>query len=64
MCLAKAYLEKDNKSGIFAESVASIRASDGKFLLSTIFGEQKEVKAVVKEIDFLNSIITLKILKT
>ena len=63
MCLAKAYVEEDNKRDLLFESVASIRTSDGTFLLSTIFGEQKEVKAILKEIDFLNSTITLKTLK-
>ena len=64
MSYAKAYLEKDDKSNLLVESVASIRPLDGECLLRTLFGEQKEVKAIIKEIDFLNSTITLKALNT
>ena len=55
MCLAKAYSDKD----MLAEDIASVKVSDGKLLLTTIFGEQQEVAATIREIDFRDSRIIL-----
>ena len=63
MYMARVCVEKNNQSDLFVESVASVRATDGRLVVRTIFGEQKEVKAVIKEIDFLNSSVVLKIEK-
>ncbi len=42
------------------EEVASIGFEKDKLLLKTLFGEQKEIKAVVKQIDFVTNRIILK----
>ena len=59
MCLGKAYLEANGKQELVLDSVSLIEISDTKLKLSTIFGDQKELEATVKEIDFENSRIIL-----
>jgi predicted RNA-binding protein len=59
MCLGKAYLEADNKRELVMDSIASIEINDTKLRLSTIFGDQKELDAQIKQIDFEGSRIIL-----
>ena len=59
MCLGKAYLEADNKHELVLDSIALIEIHDTKLKLSTIFGDQKELEARIKEIDFEGSRIIL-----
>ena len=61
MCLAKAYLKKNNKNELFGENVASVEIVDDKLILNTIFSEAKEIRANIKRIDFANSNILLEI---
>lgn len=64
MCLAKAYVSQKNKKELLIEEISSLKVEDGKLLVTTLFGEQKEIEASIKEIDFMTSSITLKNLKT
>ena len=50
MCLGKAYIEADNKRELILDSIALIEIADTKLKLSTIFGDQKEIEARIKEI--------------
>jgi predicted RNA-binding protein len=59
MCLGKAYLETDNKRELVLDSIASLEIDGTKLKLSTIFGDQKEIEATIKEIDFEGSRIIL-----
>jgi predicted RNA-binding protein len=59
MCLGKAYLEADNKRELVLDSIASLEIDGTKVKLSTIFGDQKELEARIKEIDFESSRIIL-----
>jgi len=59
MCLAKAYLDGEKREMLVGE-VASLRVEDGRVLLKTLFGEQQEVAAVLKEVDFVSSCIVLE----
>jgi predicted RNA-binding protein len=59
MCLGKAYLEADNKRELVLDSIASLEIDGTTVKLSTIFGDQKELEARVKEIDFEGSRIIL-----
>ena len=59
MCLGKAYLETDNKRELVLDSIASLEIDGTKLKLSTIFGDHKELEAMVKEIDFESSRIIL-----
>jgi len=60
MCLAKAYLGTDSGKELLIEEIASLKTGDGKLLLTTLFGEQREIEASIKEIDFRNSSILLE----
>ena len=59
MCLGKAYIEADNKRELVLDSIALIEIDDNRLRLSTIFGDQKELEARIKEIDFEGSRIIL-----
>jgi predicted RNA-binding protein len=60
MCLAKAYLVGNGQRELLLEEVALIEISDKKLRLSTIFGEKKELEAVIKAVDFQNSNVVLE----
>ena len=59
MCLAKAYVGSKEKE-LLIEEIASLKAQDGKLLVTTLFGEQREIEASIKEIDFVGSSIILE----
>ncbi|MBE9482182.1 MAG: CooT family nickel-binding protein [Chloroflexi bacterium] len=63
MCLAKVYVRKDSERELIMQEIAFVEVGDKKLLLSTVFGEQREVEANVKEINFANSTITLEKLR-
>lgn len=60
MCLSKAYVGRHGEMELFFEEVASLEIEKGKILLKTLFGEQKEIWAHIKEIDFLEGKIFLE----
>ncbi len=60
MCLSKAYIERSGKRELVMEEVASLRLEDERLRLRTLLGEQKEIEANIKEIDFLTHSITLE----
>ena len=60
MCLSKAYLTRDGENQLLIENVSSVRLEDGRILLNTLFGEQEEIKADIKEIDFMTHQILLE----
>jgi len=59
MCLAKAYLQENGEKELLLQEVALVEIENKKLILSTIFGEQKEIEADIKQIDFQNSNIIL-----
>ena len=60
MCLAKAFLKVSGERELVLEDVALIEIDNKTLRLSTIFGEQKEIEAIVKEVDFENSSVILE----
>ena len=60
MCLAKVYLREKGEKELLLESVAFVEIGEKQILLSTIFGEQKEIEASIKEIDFEKSSVILE----
>ena len=64
MCLARVYDSSKVEDRPMLGDVASLRFKDGKLLLTTLFGEQKEVDAVISEIDFRTSRILLENVKS
>ena len=63
MCLAKAYAVGGGGRELLMEEIASLKVKDGKLLVTTLFGEQREIKASIKEIDFMASSISLEKVK-
>jgi len=63
MCLAKAYVDRNGKRGLLMEEIASLEIKDEKLLLETLFGEQKEIEANIREINFLTHSIVLENLR-
>jgi predicted RNA-binding protein len=59
MCLSKAYVDTDGKRELLMEEVASIEFKEGRLVVKTLFGEQKEIKADIRQIDFLTHTIVL-----
>ena len=63
MCLSKAYVERNGNRELLIEEVAFVKVEGEKLLLRTLFGEQKEIGARIREIDFLRHGIFLGNLK-
>ena len=64
MCLSKAYIDRNGERGLLMEEVASVEVRDDKLLLKSLLGEQKEVEANIREIDFLTHNIVLEDLRS
>ena len=63
MCLAKAYVGGNSEKEPLMEEIASLKVEDGKLLLTTLFGERREIEANISEIDFIASSIILENVK-
>ncbi len=63
MCLSKAYVDRNGNRELLMEEVAFVKIEGEKLLLRTLFGEQKEIGADIREIDFLSHSILLGNLK-
>jgi predicted RNA-binding protein len=59
MCLAKAYLGVAQNEPL-AEDITMLKTDGDKLLITTLFGEQKEIEASIKEIDFKASRVVLE----
>ena len=60
MCLAKAFMSKNGADELLAEEITDIRAEGEKLLVTTLFGERKELDARIKEVDFRGSRVVLE----
>ena len=60
MCLAKAYIGEAEGNDFILEDVAMLKIDGRKLLLSTLFGEHKEIEGNIKEIDFQKARIILE----
>ena len=60
MCLSKAYVESQGKRELLMEEITSVGIESDRLLLRTLFGEQKEITANIREIDFLSRSIILE----
>ena len=63
MCLSKAFVENSRGRKLLMEEVSSLAVKEGKVVLQTLFGERKEIRANIKEIDFLNHTIVVEDLR-
>lgn len=60
MCLSKLYVDRNGERELLMEEVASVEVGDGKLIFSTLFGEQKELVANLRQIDFMTHSIVLE----
>ena len=60
MCVARAYLRQEQKEELLMEEIALIRVEGENLFLKSIFGEEKSVKANIKEVDFVASKVLLE----
>ena len=60
MCLSKAYVYSNGEGELVMEEVALLKIEGDRLLLNTLFGEQKEIRANLKQIDFLTHSIFLE----
>ena len=60
MCEANAYLIKAGKEELVLEDVSILRPEEGGLYLQNIFGEQKRIKARVKEMNLIDHRILLE----
>ena len=59
MCIATAYVDDGNQCEEVMRDVISAESDSGSILLTTILGEQKQLKAKIKHIDFIKHSVTL-----
>jgi predicted RNA-binding protein len=64
MCMATAYLKQSSGTEVLLEEVAYVQLQGNSLLLKPLLGEQKRVRATIREIDFLNSSILLEPLES
>jgi predicted RNA-binding protein len=57
MCMATAYMKRGSEKEVILQEVAFLQPKGDSMILKPLFGEQKSIKAIIKEIDFLNSTI-------
>ncbi len=60
MCEANAYLFKEGKEELILEDISVLRPEQEGLYLQNIFGEQKRVKARIKEMNLLDHRIILE----
>lgn len=60
MCEANAYLIKEGKEELFLEDISILRPENGEIYLQNIFGEQKKIKARIKEMNLIDHRILLE----
>jgi len=63
MCLSKAYIDRDGNTELVMEEIASVKIEGDKLLFKTLFGEQKEVAANIRQVDFVSHSILLEGIK-
>jgi len=60
MCEANAYLIKEGKEELVLEDIMILRPDENGLYLQNIFGEQKRIKARIKELNLVDHRIILE----
>jgi predicted RNA-binding protein len=60
MCEANAYLVKEGKEELILEDISILRPEEEELYLQNIFGEQKRIKARIKEMNLIDHRIILE----
>ncbi len=59
MCELKAYVRKGEREELVLEAVSNVRTEGDEVILRNLFGEEKRVRATVREISLSKSQIIL-----
>ncbi|MBM4277926.1 MAG: CooT family nickel-binding protein [Deltaproteobacteria bacterium] len=60
MCEANAYLLKEGKEELILEDISVLRPEKEELYLQNIFGEQRRIKARIREMNLLDHRIVLE----
>ena len=60
MCEATAYLKRDGQEEMVMESVEILEPEDGQLRIKNVFGEEKKLKARVKDFSLVDHKIILE----
>jgi len=60
MCEANAYLAREREEELVLENIMILRPEEGQIYLQNIFGEQKRIKARIKEMNLVDHRIILE----
>lgn len=60
MCETNAYIYKDGKEELYLENLDTLRPEAGKLYLRNLFGEQKVITGVIKEVALMKHKIIIE----
>jgi predicted RNA-binding protein len=60
MCEVNAYLASEGKEELILEDITLLRPEDGELFLQNIFGEEKRIKARIKELNLTTHRVILE----
>ena len=60
MCESNAYMFKEGKEELILEDVMILRPENGELFLQNIFGEERRIKARIKEMNLIDHKILLE----
>ncbi len=60
MCLSKAYLNISGECMLVMAEVTLVKIGHGSITLQSLFGEQKTVTALIKEVNFITNDILME----
>ena len=60
MCEANAYLLKEGREELVLEDISILRSENEELYLQNIFGEQRRIKAHIKEMNLIDHRILLE----
>ncbi len=61
MCEANAYILKEGKEELVLEDISILRPEEDGLCLQNIFGEQRRIKARIKELNLVDHRIILEV---
>ncbi|MFH0975150.1 MAG: CooT family nickel-binding protein [Spirochaetota bacterium] len=59
MCMPTVWIKNNSKEEQIFANTATLRIDDNNIVLSSLFEEEKVIKAVIEKIDFINSRVIL-----
>ncbi len=59
MCMGKVYLDDGSEMKLLMEDLSTIEVDGNTIRMATLFGDQQEINAVIKHVDFDTGQITV-----